>query len=345
MNMTEKSMRIATPPVAQNEAGEIRRVGVEVEFAGLSSEQAASMVQKSFGGNIKGGDTPFVFSVVDTRWGDFRIELDTRVVHPEKDLGDVLEEGPLPVSEDGTEVVRAVDGQVREWIGKASAGVVPTEIVSPPIPWDELGDLTPLLEALRLGGAKGTDESFAYSFGVHLNPEVARQDVGYLLAVLRAYVLLSDWLRAQIDVNPTRKILPHIDPFPGEYAAQILAVDYDPDLATLIRDYFALNPTRNRELDMLPVFCHLDAETLASLTDDERIKGRPTFHYRLPDANLSDADWTIVEDWNRWVVVERLAADAENLRRLADDHLKHANRPAVDRLKDISPWIENLVNP
>ena len=154
-------MRIATPPIAQNTSGATRSVGVEIEFAGLSPEQTANMVQECFGGNLEAGDTTFVYSVVGTRLGDFRIELDTRFVHPEKDLGDALEEGSLPVNEDGVKAVRAVDGQVREWVGKAAAGVVPTEIVSPPIPWNELDALTPLLAALRTGGARGTDENFA----------------------------------------------------------------------------------------------------------------------------------------------------------------------------------------
>jgi len=57
-----------------------------------------------------------------------------------------------------------LDSKVREWVGKVSAGIVPTEIVSPPIPWNELDALTPLIEGLRARGAKGTDEGISYSF-------------------------------------------------------------------------------------------------------------------------------------------------------------------------------------
>lgn len=343
--MQEQSKRILPPPIARNASGAVRRVGVEIEFAGLSPERAARLVTERFGGNMASGDTEFVFTVAGTRWGDFRIELDTRFVHPEKDLGDVLEESPLPVTEEGVQASRALDSQVRRWFGKVSAGIVPTEIVLPPIPWNELDALTPLIEDLRAGGAKGTDEGLAYSFGVHLNPEVAKQEVAYLLAILRAYVLLSDWLRAQIQVNPTRKILPHIDPFPKGFVTLILTADYAPDLETLIHDYFAMNPTRNRELDMLPVFKQLAPNILAELTDDERIKARPTFHYRLPDASLSDADWGVVAEWNRWVVVERLAADEQNLRRLAENYLAHASIPVVERLEEVTQWLEGLTNP
>ncbi|WP_169566441.1 amidoligase family protein [Sneathiella limimaris] len=343
--MTEKKENILTPPIDRNTAGKIRCVGIEIEFAEVSSKQAAELIQICFGGNVEASNSSFVFSVSDTRWGDFRVELDTRFAHPERDFGDVLEDSGLPVSDEGLREVHKVDAQVREWIGKASSSVVPTEIVSPPIPWNELGDLDELIEGLRARGAKGTDDSPVYGFGVHLNPEVASESVDHVLSILRAYILLSDWLREQIQVNATRRILPHIDPFPKKYAVMILARDYAPDLETLITDYFSMNPTRNRELDMLPLFKHLAPDTLADLTTDERIKARPTLHYRLPDTRLSDPDWTISQEWNRWVVVERLASDKEKLRRLSDRYLETADNPVSAWLKEVSVWLENLASP
>ncbi|MEX0582544.1 MAG: amidoligase family protein [Sneathiella sp.] len=344
--MKDKPQDIHIPPAPHNTAGAVRRVGVEIEFAGLSSEQAAKLVAECFGGVVKPVELPFVFSVEDTKWGDFRIELDTQFVHPEKDLGDTLEESGLPVSEQDVQAARDVNTYVRQqWVGKALTGVVPTEIVSPPIPWNELGELASLIEALRAHDAKGTDDSLVYSFGVHLNPEVARENVDYLLAILRAYVLLSDWLRDQIHIDFTRKILPHIDPFPQSFAVKILAADYAPDLEALVNDYFMMNPTRNRDLDMLPLFKHLAPETLARLTDDERIKARPTFHYRLPNMCLSDPDWSITQEWNRWVAVESLAADKDNLRRLADRYLAKTKSPIALWLKEVRLWLKNLTNP
>ena len=342
--LTDKPQNIRTPPDTQNASGVIRKVGVEIEFAGLSPEQAAKLVAECFGGIVEPADTPFVFSVKDTPWGKFRIELDTHFVHPEKDLGDAVEESALPASEESVEAIRDFDTQMRELIGKASTSFVPTEIVSPPIPWNELARLTDLVEALRARGAKGTDDGLAYSFGVHLNPETAQGNGGYLLAIMRAYVLLSDWLREQIDVNATRKILPHIDPFPKKYTLTILQPDYIPDLETLIHDYFEMNPTRNRELDMLPLFKHLAPLTVAELTDDKRIKARPTFHYRLPDTRLSDPEWNIAQEWNRWVAVEYLAADETNLRRLAGRYLANADSPISKQLKEVRQWIEKLAN-
>lgn len=345
MILNERPQGICIPPDTHGISGAVRRVGVEIEFAGLSSEQAAKLLTECFGGVMKSGELPFLYSVEDTKWGDFGVELDTQFVHPGKDLGNTLVESGLPLNEHDVQVVRNVDSHVREWVGKALTGVVPTEIVTPPIPWNELGELEGLIEALRAHGAKGTDDGLVYSFGVHLNPEVARENVDYLLAVLRAYILLSDWLRDQIHIDSTRKILPHIDPFPQNFAVKILAADYAPDLETLIKDYYAMNPTRNRELDMLPLFKHLAPETLAHLTDDERIKARPTFHYRLPNTCLSDPDWSITQEWNRWVAVESLAADQGNLRRLADRFLTEASGPISEWLKEVGQWLENLTNP
>ena len=45
----------------------------------------------------------------------------------------------------------------------------------------------------------------------------------------------------------------------------------------------------------------------------EKIAARPVFHYRLPQAHSGAAGWSIAPDWNRWVAVERLAADGKRL--------------------------------
>jgi hypothetical protein len=42
-------------------------------------------------------------------------------------------------------------------------------------------------------------------------------------------------------------------------------------------------------------------------------QARPVFHYRMPQAHLSNSTWNILPDWERWLSVERLAADADEL--------------------------------
>ncbi|MEF2554282.1 hypothetical protein VQ042_23665 [Aurantimonas sp. A2-1-M11] len=49
----------------------------------------------------------------------------------------------------------------------------------------------------------------------------------------------------------------------------------------------------------------------------EKIGKRPVLHYRLPTARVSQPGWSIAPDWNRWVAVERLAADRTQLEKLA----------------------------
>jgi hypothetical protein len=88
----------------------------------------------------------------------------------------------------------------------------------------------------------------------------------------------------------------------------------------LIDDYLDASPSRNRELDMLPLFAHLDHDRVRARLPYEKISARPTFHYRLPDSRVDDPAWTIAADWNRWVEVERLACDPARLVRLAAAH-------------------------
>ena len=70
-------------------------------------------------------------------------------------------------------------------------------------------------------------------------------------------MVLYDWLVDVSDIDVSRKLSAFIDPFPIEYRALVTSPDYAPDLDRLIGDYLDANPTRNRALDMLPMFAHL----------------------------------------------------------------------------------------
>lgn len=71
------------------------------------------------------------------------------------------------------------------------------------------------------------------------------------------------------------------------------------------------------------MFAHLDAGRVAARIDDPLIKARPTFHYRMPDARLSDPNWSVVTEWNDWVRVEQLAANSERLEAMAEAWRQH----------------------
>lgn len=307
-----------TPPVDKGWNNETRRVGVELEFAAVSAREGAALVASLFGGRIEEEDA-HRFHIRDTELGGFVSELDTQYAHRPYD------ESASGASADGESTISALArfrSDLRKLYGDLSSAVVPCEIVCPPAAFDQIPKLDALVGALRQAGAMGTRSSPLYAFGAQLNPEIPSRDPADILAVLRAYLLVSPWLRAVMDIDTTRRLVAFADPFPQGYVRKVLEPSYRPGLTGLIEDYLRANPTRNRELDMLPLFAWLDADLVRRFVDDLRIKARPTFHYRLPDANIDEPDWTVSLEWRRWLVVERLAADPERLDAMARAYLK-----------------------
>lgn len=326
-------MTLQAPPNHVNRNGHVRRIGVEIEFAGLLPRDTAELVRHLFGGELN-VVSPHRLLVEGTQWGEFGIELDTQYAHPDQELLDEIESNDSEWAREQHRRRVEFHQKTRQLIGDMVTGLVPTEIVCPPIPWNELEQLDSLFQALRDKGAKGTDASLLYGFGLHLNLEVERLDVDYLLAMLRAYLLLASWLRNEIKVDITREVLPHANPFPKEYALKLLDRHYRPDLDTFIEDYLRFNPTRNRELDLLPLFAYLRPDHPHELLHSQLTKPRPTFHYRLPNAQLSQPGWGSVLEWNRWVEVEKLAANPTHLEARCDEYIAHHSRPWWVRLKE-----------
>ena len=130
---------------------------------------------------------------------------------------------------------------------------------------------------------------------------------------MKSFALLNSWLRREASPDATRNLLGFADPFPGRLRAQDRVAELLAGYGRLHRRLPRHNPTRNRDLDLLPLLHHFDETRVRAVLPNEKINGRPTFHYRLPDARLSDPGWSIAPDWNRWVCVERLAADRERL--------------------------------
>jgi Putative amidoligase enzyme len=290
------SISFAMPPVLHNERGELRTVGVEVEFVGPTAERTIRALQEALGGEVLEED-PHAFCLRDSSLGSMTVELDSRILHPGK--GNKGQGRVLP--------------RIAAWFGFAASYLVPCELVSGPVPLDRLHELDRVLTVLRELGAKGTQDGPFYAFGLHFNPEIPRQDAETVASFMKSFVLLNPWLRREVAPDATRDLLGFADPFPAEYVRMVAAPDYWPDIARFIDDYLAANPTRNRDLDLLPLLHHLDAPRVRAVLPNEKINGRPTFHYRLPDARVSDPGWSIAPEWNRWVSVERLAADRERL--------------------------------
>ncbi|MGQ4277518.1 amidoligase family protein [Pseudidiomarina sp. E22-M8] len=313
-------VKFVQPRQLKTSAGDIRRVGFELEFSGLDVATSAEAVARSLGGS------PYAKSAAQWRvegpLGDFKIEIDWNFLHK-------------LAAEKGE---HANTDALLDSLSQAAGLVVPVEVVCPPIPCDELDALNDLVEALREAGAKGTDESMIAAYGTHINPELPATDSETICYYMQAYALLQWWLVDQHHVNTTRKLSPYIDLYPESYVRDLLKYDAV-TVNQLIDDYIDANPSRNRALDMLPLFCHLDNERVKAQLKDDKIKARPTLHYRLPNCRINDTDWSLAREWNLWCNVERLANRPKALAELASDFLD-ADRPMLGVARQ--PWIQHV---
>jgi hypothetical protein len=299
--MARTRARLRLPERQLNALGKPRRVGVELEMIGLELNDIAEIVAKHQGLSITtDGRYRRVLGGDDA--GDWIVELDFALL---KRLGQEERDEELLIDD--------LRGSAEELLKVLAEIVVPLELVSPPLPMRRLAEVEELIVLLREAGAKGTSDSVSYAFGMHFNPEVPSWDPAVITAYLQAFLCLYEWLLVRADVNLTRRITSYIDPFPTDYVRGVLRTDYAPDLDTLIDDYLEFNPTRNRALDLLPLFLYLDEDRVRAVTADPLIKPRPAFHYRLPDCEIHLPDWGLHTAWHDWLEVEALAADRKRL--------------------------------
>lgn len=318
-------------PWAHTHAGEPRRIGVEIEMAGVTLETMADAVIAEFGGHLQ-ADDPFVFHVCDSEVGDFVLELDARVL---KDRAYREHLGRL-----GIELDDADQAALERWLADAAGRLVPHEMVAPPIPVAMLPRLDRVRATLQQAGALGTERALLYAFGLQLNIEIAQRDPESLLAILRAFVLMVEVLTTAGAIDLARRLSPYIRPFPGSFVRTILEPGFRPDMGGLIDTYLEHNPTRNRPLDLLPLFAEIDPERVAAApVEHELVKPRPAFHYRLPNCEIDNPDWSLATPFNGWVEVERLAADHERLRHLGEEYLE---RPAQALGRWADDWARRL---
>ncbi len=323
------------PPLTKTAEGRERRVGVEIEFSGLTIAETADLLRAVLFG-ADGGELlhpgRYEIALRGDPAGDWAVELDFaflksmgRRERAEDDLGD------------------AVEGLAEDLLRLVAERIVPVEIVSPPLPMSRLGEFNAIIERLHSAGARGTADDPTYAFGMQLNPEVPATDVDSIRQYLQAFLCLEDWLRERAAVDLTRRLTFFADPFPKSYARKAVAPGYSPNRAELIDEYLHANPTRNRALDLLPLFAHLDEERVRARVKDERVKPRPTFHYRLPNSEVDRPGWDLSVPWNDWLVVERLAADPARLERLCATYSAYLNdtlgRLTGDWKQECEQWL------
>jgi len=309
-------------PWPDDHAGEPRRVGVEMEMAGIGLEQIAHEVVDAVGGRFE-AESAFSGTVRETGYGEFGIELDAQVLTSRgymdslKALGIEIEPGELRDNLEGV-------------MSRVAGLVVPHELVCPPVELEALERIDVIRRGLCRAGAKGTQSSALYAFGLQFNVDIAKVESAHLLAVLRAFFLLFPEICEREEIDFSRKLTPFVQPFPEDYVAHVLDPDYAPDMTTLIDDYLRFTPTRNRPLDLLPLFAWIDEDRVMDAPVERKlIKPRPTWHYRLPNCLIDDDNWSLEKPWREWVRIETLADDPDALEKAA--HLRLGKSSALRR--------------
>lgn len=332
------SNQFILPPIITNKDNKERKVGYEIEFSGIKIEKIAQIIQSIYGGEIK-EITPYK-KEVSTPLGVFKVELDFKLLKEGllkqlliKELGSFLDEDDIKLIE-----------ELEKLIASISEKFVPYEVVTPPVKITKMQELIPLEDALRENGALGTTASFFYGFGLHINPETPSFEVDVLLSYLRAFLTLYEWLLEKNKVDFTRRILPFIKPFEKDYVLLVLDPNYSPTLEKFIEDYLEYNPTRNRPLDMLPIFAYIDEKRVREKVPNQKISPRPAFHYRLPDSRIDTQKYNLAYAWNSWVEVEKLAYNKDKLLKLSKEYIEYLQNPLLLIFDSWSERIEEFLS-
>lgn len=291
------------PDIGYTQTQQERRVGVEIEISGLGYAQLVNVMARLLSGQPR--TVSRYVTEIDTDIGPFAIELDSA---PIKELN--FQDEMLPES------IRELGGQALQLIDAAAEKIVPLEIVTPPVRFSDLERIEILCNQLREAGALGSREAIYYAFGLQLNPDLPDLGPATLVRYLRAFCILYDWLKERHQLDISRKLTSYIEPWDSLFVERLLEPQYAPSLRQLMIDYLRDNPTRNRALDLLPLFAYLDPELLSEYVSDPRVKARPTLHYRLPDCDIDNPHWHFSSVWNDWVVLEQLATRAGDLAEL-----------------------------
>lgn len=273
-------------PHATNADGALRRVGVEIEFGGLGERDVAVIVQECLGGRVSDAGA-FELRVEGTCIGEVEIVLDTALRKRAK-------------------------GALAESMLDLARGLIPVEIVTEPLSPEDLPQLDRLVARLREAGAIGSADGVFLGFGVHFNIEVVAPDHPHTCATVLSYGLVEAALRERYPIDVTRRWLPFVDPWPKAFVTALCRRDLT--LEDQRAAYAELVHSRNHGLDLLPLYKAADEAAFAALfPDKDGTKGRPAFHYRLPDCRIDEPEWSLAAEWESWALVERCAADTARL--------------------------------
>lgn len=329
-------MSYTLPNIENNSQGDQRKVGLELEFAGIEIESAAEIIQSLYGGKLK-KEHRYHFDILETELGDFRVELDARILR-KMASHDIFSKWGMDLDEE------SIQKSLEDVVDKLAKTVVPLEIVMPPVSLKDLHRLEELRAKLQKNRAEGTHTSLVYAFGMHINIEAPDMETSTLLSYLRSFLILHPWLLMVLEIDFSRRLSPFVDPFPKKYVKKILDPSYDPDQRQFISDYVEFSPTRNRPIDMMPIFGMLHEDLIKPVMEGEKNDPRPTFHYRLPNSRIDDPDWRFENEWNRWLEVEKLAGDKEMLNKLSRLYLTRKEKTVVAFRKEWATTVKILLD-
>jgi len=325
------------PEIKNNYKNELRHVGFELEFSNIDIKEIVSIMEKEF--NLQANKINNYLYELHSEYGDFILELDFELLTKQK----LQTKAKELCQKIGIDISKEEINSIENFIAELSRDIVPYEISTPPLPLDKIELVENIVEKLKQNNARGTKHKIYYAFGLHINIEVISVEVKSLLAYLRAYVILQDFINKDAKIDLARKITPFIDNFKNDYIKYILDENYDPSRDKFIEDYLKFNPSRNRSLDMLPILAFLDEKRVRKVLPNEKIKPRPAFHYRLSNSNIGEKNWKVSNEWNRWILIENLANNEESLKQLSTEYLKYLDKfiNLESWEKKVAKWLQN----
>jgi hypothetical protein len=327
-------MIFTEPPQLLNYEQKPRRIGWELEFSKLGLDEISSIITELYGGNIDKANR-YVYMINDTELGAFKVKIDTSILNQEK-FKKYVKKVNFNLEDTSNE---ELENKFGDFLQKMLETVVPYEVVTPPLEIEKLPVLEKLREKMYLANAEGTKSAFTNAFAYHVNPEVYSLEAKENLDVLRAFLLLYHYLVEELEIDFTRKMTSFINPFTGKFAREILKDSYQPGWDQFIDDYYQHNPDRNRPLDFYPLFSFINREKVKGMENIGNVKERPTFHYRLPNSSIEKKDWTLANEWDYWVMVEKLASDKDLLNTLCHEYLEMQKRTILNFREN---WIDFL---
>ena len=257
---TASRFRAASDPHSTQQ-GACGPSGSRSSSPGPTAEEAARALARGLGGAVV-EDDPHAFRVEGSPLGDIAVELDSRFLHPEK-KGRRCSEAILP--------------QIAAWFGSAASYLIPCELVTAPIPVDRLHEVDRVVEILRDVGRQGHPGRSLLCLRAALQPGDPAPRRG-------------DGRRLPEELRPAQRLAPapggaRHDPPPPRIRRSVSAglcprCSLRPTTGRTCRafidDYLAANPTRNRDLDLLPLLLHLRrAARCARLLPNEKINATP----------------------------------------------------------------------